>query len=123
MRLYYQIKLIQIMNSSSSSSSPSFSSSPPPSSSSPSSSSSPFPVYRQGRRFSSASQSDLYLGSLLWADIWFWLHNFTSGCPSHSTFAISLARDILDWSTPCFLQPDFFEFFFFDKGRFFGVRW
>jgi hypothetical protein len=33
--------------------------------------SSPFPVYRRGRRFSSASQSAL--GWLLWADLWFCL--------------------------------------------------
>jgi hypothetical protein len=58
------------------------------------------------RHFSSVSQS--VLGWLFWADFWFWLQNFyecMSLAASHSTFDISLAREISGWHPPSFKSP------------------
>jgi hypothetical protein len=61
--------------------------------------SSPFPVFRRGQRFSSASQSALARVITLG------YKNFTSGCPWRSKFAISLAREISDWVSTFFKDP------------------
>jgi hypothetical protein len=53
------------------------------------SSSSPFPMFRWGRRLSSASQPALEWS--LWGQLVLAKQNFPSGCPSHSTLAIDIA--------------------------------